>query len=84
MEEKRDFKTWWNDKKTKVKIFCSNHPDVVLTVVGGLASLAGGALKLYANKSEYENYLYTTVDDQVYKLPAKEMKTCKKLESSDK
>lgn len=81
MEEKKDFKTWWIDKKTKVKNFCSNHPDVVLTVIGGLASLAGGALKLYANKTEYEDYLYTTVDDQVYKLPAKEMKTCKELKS---
>lgn len=76
MEEKKDFKTWLKEKKDKVKKFCSEHPDVVLTVVGGLASLAGGALKIYANKSEYEDYLYTISDeDHVYKVPAKRMKT---------
>lgn len=79
MEEKKTFKTWLKERKDKVKKFCSEHPDVILTVVGGLASLAGGALKIYANKSEYEDYLYTTADDEVYKLPAKKMKTCKKI-----
>ena len=79
MEEKKTLKEWLEEKKTKVKDFCSKHPDVVFTVVGGFASLLGGCIKLYTSKTEYEDYLYTTVDDNVYKLPAKEMRTAKKI-----
>ena len=79
MEEKKTFKQWLEEKKSKAKEFCSNHPDVVWTVIGGFASLLGAGIKLYANKTEYDDYLYTTVDDEVYKLPAKEMKTAKKI-----
>ena len=66
------------EKKTLKQRFvgwCKEHPDVLLTVVGGIASIVGGCIKLYANKSEYEDNLFTTVDDQVYKIPAKQMKT---------
>lgn len=86
MQEKKkfEFKKWLDEKKTKVKDFCSKHPDVVLTVVGGFASIIGGCLRLYANKSEYEDYLYTTVDDEVYKLPAKEMRTAKRFRKNKK
>ena len=83
VEQKKSLKEKLSEKKTRFKEFCSNHPDVVLTVLGGLASLAGGCLKLYANKTEYEDYLYTEVDDAVYKLPAKEMKTARKLKSEE-
>ena len=83
VEKKKSFKERLSEKFGKVKNFCSDHPDVVLTVLGGLASLAGGCLKLYANKTEYEDYLYTEVDDTVYKLPAKEMKTAKKLRKEE-
>ena len=75
-EEKKGFKNWFKEKKEKVLDYCEKHPDVVLTLVGGLMSIAGGALKIYANKSEYEDYLYTISDeDHVYKVPAKKMKT---------
>ena len=80
MEEKKTLKEWINEKKTIVKEFCSKHPDVCLTVLGGFASLVGGCIKLYTSKTEYEDYLYTTVDDEVYKIPAKEMKTCNKID----
>lgn len=83
VEKKKGFKERWSEKVLRFKNFCSSHPDVCLTVLGGLASLAGGCLKLYANKTEYEDYLYTEVDDTVYKLPAKEMKTAKKLRKEE-
>ena len=71
--------------KTKIKNFCSNHPDVVLTVVGGFASILGGCLKLYANKSDYDDYLYTSLDDgNIYKLPAKQMKSANKFRKTKK
>ena len=69
---------------TKIKWWCKDHPDVILTVAGGIASIVGGCIKLYANKSEYEDHLFTQVDGQVYKLPAKEMKTCAPLQSEKK
>ena len=78
-ENKKTLKEWFVDKKAKISQFCSDHPDVVFTVIGGFASLAGGCLKLYASKSDYDDHLYTTVEingrDEVYKLPAKHMKT---------
>lgn len=83
-EEKKGFKAWLVDKKDKAKKFCSDHPDVVLTVIGGVASIVGGCIKLYANKTEYEDYLYTTDGDgTVYKLPAKEMKTASSMATSE-
>ena len=81
MKEKKSLKEWLADKTTKAKEFCVKHPEGCLTVLGGFVSLIGGCIKLYASKTEYEDYLYTTVDDQVYKLPAKEMKTCNKIRS---
>lgn len=77
MEEKKGIKEWLAEKKTSIKDFCKSHPDVVWSLIGGAASILGGALKLYASRSDYDDYLYTTVDDQVYKLPAKGMKTSK-------
>lgn len=79
MEEKKTLKEWFTEKKAKISKFCEDHPDVVFTVIGGFASLAGGCLKLYASKSDYDDHLYTTVEidgsNQIYKLPAKHMKT---------
>lgn len=84
MEEKKGLKAWLVDKKDRAKQFCADHPDVVLTVVGGLASIVGGCIKLYANKTEYEDYLYTTDDKgTIYKLPAKQMKTASTMPTSE-
>lgn len=82
MEEKKTIKQWFVDQKTKVVNFCKEHPDVVWTVIGGFASLAGGCIKLYCSKTEYDDYVYTvTTDDEIYKLPAKPVKTCKDMNS---
>ena len=82
MEEKRSLKEWFVDQKTKVVNFCKDHPDVVFTVVGGFASLVGGCIKLYCSKTEYEDYVYTvTTDDEIYKIPAKPMKSSKLITS---
>ena len=53
MEEVKEEKGWFADKIEKIKKFCEEHPDVVLTLAGGAASLLGGALKLYAAKTDY-------------------------------
>lgn len=66
--EKKGFKQW-----------CKEHPDIVLTFFGGVCTLAGGILKLVAMKSEYEDNVYTTIDDDVYKIPARKMKTAKRV-----
>ena len=84
MEEKKGVKEWLLEKKTKAKEFAKEHPDVIWTLIGGAASILGGCLKIYANKSDYDDYLYTTVDDQVYKLPAKGMKTSRSFRKNKK
>lgn len=71
MEEKK--KGWFVTKKDQFVSFCKQHPEGVLTVVGGLFTVAAGALKLIANKTEYEDNVYMIQNDKVYKLPAKEM-----------
>lgn len=45
MEEKKTLKEWFIEKKAKISKFCEDHPDVVFTVIGGFASLAGGFLR---------------------------------------
>ncbi len=78
MEEEKVEVVEEEEKKTLKQRFvawCKEHPDVLLTVGGGIASIIGGCIKLYASKSEYEDNLFTTVDDQVYKIPAKQIKT---------
>ena len=72
-------KNWFKEKWATVKDFCGAHPDVVLSILGGLFTLTGGALEIYANRTEYEDNVFTTVDDKVYKIPCKKMKTCDKV-----
>ena len=73
MEEEK--LTW----KEKVKDFCKEHKDVLLTGATILASIGCGVMKIVANKREYEDNLFTEVDGEIYKIPAKQMKTAKNL-----
>ena len=80
MEEKRTLKGWFGDQKRKVVQFCKDHPDVILSVIGGIASVTGGCIKLYLSKTEYDDYIYTTtIDNEIYKLPAKPVKSAKMI-----
>ena len=83
MEEKKSFKERWIERWDKILDWAGEHPDVLLTVAGGIMSLVGGGLKLYATKSDFNDHLYTTIDDEVYKIPAKHMKTTKSMRSED-
>lgn len=77
-------KAWFKRTKDKVFGFCEEHPDVVLTVAGGFASLVGGCIKLYCSKTEYDDYIYSiTEENQIYKIPAKPVKTGKLITASD-
>ena len=77
--ENKDVEIVLEEKKGGIKQWCKEHPDIVLTVIGGLFTLAGGIIKIIANKNEYEDHLFTTVDDEIYKIPSKKMKTAKSL-----
>ena len=82
-KEKKSIKIWWEERKAKAKDFCKRHPDAVLCTIGGIASLLGGILKIWSNKTEYEDNVYVTLDDgDIYKVPSKKMKTVKKKPSS--
>jgi len=71
MEEQK--KGWFADKKEKVVGFFRAHPEGTLTVLGGLFTLAGGAMKLYSVSKEYQDEVYMTNGEDVFKLPAKAM-----------
>lgn len=73
--------TWWLKGKNKVKKFCEDHPDVVLTFIGGAFTLVGGAMKLIAASKEYSDEVYMTDGDNVYKLPAREIKNGNKVKT---
>lgn len=71
---------WFKDKWTNVKDFCGAHPEAVLGILGGLLTLAGGALEIYGNKTEYKDNVFMTDDEgDVYKVKAKKMKTIKSI-----
>lgn len=75
-DDKRTFKDWWNDRKS-VK-WLKDHPDVSLTLLGGVLSIIGAAVKIVGDRKEYDDSVFITAsDDSVYKLPAKQMKTVK-------
>lgn len=82
-EEKKGFKTWFVEKKEQVKTYFKEHPDTVLTIISIGASILGGAMKIYASKSEYDGNLFTEVDGDIYKIPAKQMKTAKYLQKTE-
>ena len=82
MKKENIFKRAWKWTKDKAVIawnFCKEHPDTVLSVIGGLASFAGAGLQIYANKTEYEDSAFTEIDGETYKVPCKKMKTMKEL-----
>lgn len=74
--EERTFKDWWNERK--LVIWFKDHPDVSLTLLGGVLSIVGAAVKIAADRKEYDDSVFITAsDNSVYKLPAKQMKTVK-------
>lgn len=78
MEENKEVKkSWFQDKKDKFVEFCRQHPEGVLSVIGGLFTLAGGAMKIYSAAHEYEDTVYCVQNDKVYKLPAKQLQSQK-------
>lgn len=76
MEEEKKV-NWFVDKKNKFVEFCKQHPEGVLTVIGGLFTLAGGAMKIYSAAHEYEDEVYMVQNDKVYRLPAKQLQSQK-------
>ena len=71
---------WFEDKKNKFKEFCKQHPDILLTVVGGVFTLAGACINYATTKNEYKDNVYMTDGEDVYKIPAKSMNS-KKLKT---
>ena len=56
---------------------CEAHPQVGWILLGGLMSLGGGAMKIYANEHEYDDWVLG-IDEQTksgYKIPAKRIPT---------
>lgn len=73
-------KNWFKDKKDRFLAFCQKHPDIILSVVSGIFTLAGACVSYAATKSEYTDNVYMTDGEDVYKIPAKSMNS-KKLKT---
>ena len=81
VEEKSKFAQWWDERKA-VR-WLRDHPDVSLTLLGGVLSIAGAVVKIVADRKEYDDSVFVTAnDDEIYKIPVKRMKTIKKSEST--
>lgn len=77
-EEKKTLKERWNEWKP-VKYF-KEHPDIGLYLLGGMCTLAGGIMKVWAVKHEYEDQLFVgSTEGEVYSIPAKKMDTADHL-----
>ena len=82
LDETKSLTKWWNERK--IVQWFKAHPDAGLTLLGGVLSIAGAAVKIVASNKEYEDSVYfCTTDDEIYKLPAKQMKTVKQGRSVD-
>ena len=73
--------TWWQKTKDKIVKFCKGNPDVALTVFAGVMTMVGGAFKLAAASKGYPDEVYMTDGENVYKLPAREIKDSKKVKT---
>lgn len=73
---KRKKSFWEKLTNSKPVVWFKEHPDIGLTLLGGVLSIVGAGVKIAANKSEYEDNLFVTgTDGGVYKVPVKKMKT---------
>ncbi len=75
MEEQK--KNWFVDKKDRFLAFCHSHPDIMLTVVGGVFTLAGACVNYMTTQNEYKDTVYMTDGEDVYRIPAKSMNSKK-------
>ena len=67
-------KDWFGNCKTWFK----EHPDVGLTLLGGVLSIAGAAVKIIGDRKEYDDNMFIVdSNDDIYRIPAKKMKTVK-------
>ena len=80
MEEVVEKKNWFQERKDKFLDFCQRHPDICLTVLGGVFTLAGACINYATTQNEYKDNVYMTDGEDVYKIPAKSMNT-KKLKT---
>ena len=70
---------WWNSKK--FVIWCKQNPGSVVTIFGGICTVLGGVLNIINNRTEYrDNVFIKTTDGEVVKVPARKMRTAKRLE----
>ena len=79
MEEEKK-QSWFAVKKQKVAAWFVDHPELTLTVLGGLFTVIGAGINCYTVKNEYKDSVYMTDGDDVYKIPAKSMNS-KKLKT---
>ena len=63
-------------KRSKVKAWLHEHSGQLITIFGGVCTVAGAVINLCTKKYEENEYVYTTSQNgDVYRLKAKKMPT---------
>ncbi len=70
-------KAWWN-KRAIVKLW-NEHPEGCMNFLGGALTLVAAIVSGKLSKSAYEDKIYVNVDGDICQVPAKKMRTIKKL-----
>ena len=76
MEEDKK-QNWFVVKKNQIVDYFKQRPELTLTVLGGLFTVAGACINCYTVKNEYKDNVYMTDGEDVYKIPAKSMNSKK-------
>ena len=75
-EEKKELSLGEKIKQSKFGVWCKEHSGEIITVFGGVCTVAGAVISLCTKKYEENDYVYTTsADGDVYRLKAKRMPT---------
>ena len=77
IKPKKWTKAWWNERFI-VKLW-HNHPEGCMNFLGGALTLAAAIVSAKVNKKAYDEKIYVNVDGDICQIPAKKMRTIKKL-----
>ena len=80
MEEKwQEFKKTCSEKKDQAKGWCKEHSGELITIFGGVCTVAGAIINFCTKKYEEDSYIYTVTDkDHIYRVKCKRLESCAK------
>lgn len=62
----------------RFKGWCSDHAQMIVDLTVAAATMTAACITAVATKNSTNDALYTEVDDEIYRIPVRKMKTTKK------